>query len=97
MHGVQGKLVILVALACVSLLAIHTTAGAGHVAGDCGIVSQGSRDYRVKKMKMSCEKARKGAKRYLRTGKPRRGFDCAPTGEGFYCQDPPKAYWAVRL
>jgi hypothetical protein len=47
---------------------------------------------------MSCKKARKGAKLYLRTGDARSGFDCAPTeGGGFYCQDPPKAYWTTRL
>jgi hypothetical protein len=73
-------------------------AEAGHDARNCGILSKGSHDYRVRSMKMKCKQARKGAKLYLRTGEARAGFDCAPTaGNSFYCQNPPKAYWATRL
>jgi hypothetical protein len=88
-----------IAIAVVTASSIGVpSAQAGHDARNCGIVSKGAHDYRVHSMQMSCKKARKGAKRYLRTGKPRAGFDCAPTaGNSFYCQKPPKAYWAERL
>lgn len=50
-------------------------ASAGH-GKNCGIVTKGSRNYRVWAQQMRCGRARKGAKRYLRRGKPLRGFTC---------------------
>ena len=75
---------------------------AGHDSKNCGLISKGSHDYRVQAGYMACKKARRASKRYLRTGQPRPGFDCAPTGEhGFYCQDngqdPIPFYSAIRL
>jgi hypothetical protein len=75
---------------------------AGHESKKCGLIAKGSHDYRVHAAYMSCKKARRGSTRYLRTGTPRPGFDCAPTeNQSFYCQnprkDPTKAYWAIRL
>jgi hypothetical protein len=85
-------------LAC-SLAAVGPSpASAGHSSKNCGVLSQGSTDYRVHALKLKCKVARKGAAKYLRSGAVRAGYDCAPTdGGGFYCQDPPKAYWAVPL
>ena len=98
MRGVLGILATVAVLAC-SLFAIAPgDATAGHTSKNCGIVSKGSHDYRVRAMHVPCKGARRSSLRYLRKEKPRRGFDCAPTaGHSFYCQKPPKAYWAIRL
>jgi hypothetical protein len=98
MRGLLGILAILAILACSLSAGPPELALAGHQGKDCGIVSQGSQDYRVRALAMPCRQARRGSVRYLRTQEPRAGFDCAPTaGDNFYCQKPPKAYWAIRL
>ena len=85
-------------LACSIACLVPGVANAGHSGKDCGIVSRGSKDYRVHAMHVKCKAARKASKKYLRSGEPRSGFDCAPTeGGSFYCQNPPKAYWGIRL
>ena len=89
--------VAIAALACAAALG-PDAASAGHNSRDCGIVSRGSNDYRVHAMHLKCKVARKASAKYLRSGEARSGFDCAPTAGGsFYCQDPPKAYWGIRL
>lgn len=76
----------------------HGAASASHNSKDCGVLSSGSSDYRVHALKLKCKVARKASAKYLRSGTPRAGYDCAPTeGDNFYCQDPPKAYWVIRL
>ncbi len=72
---------------------------AGHQGKDCGIVSKGSRDYRVRAQQLKCGKARKGAKRYLKGGKSLSGFGCdEPDGRiEFFCKSGNKVYWALRL
>jgi hypothetical protein len=98
MRGVVAKLLSVAVLACGLGAVPAGPAVAGHVSKDCGIISKGSHDYRVHASHMKCKQARKSSVRYLRSGEPRAGFDCAPTaGNSFYCQDPPKAYWAIRL
>ena len=74
-------------------------AAAGHSGRDCGIVSEGPRDYRVRAQKLECEKARRGSKRYLRSGEPLSGFSCdEPDGRiEFFCKRASKVYWALRL
>ena len=84
-------------LGCAIAWVSPTTANAGHASKNCGIVSSGSSDYRVHALKLKCKVARKGTAKYVRTEAPRAGYDCAPTEDGFYCQDPPKAYWGIRL
>ncbi len=84
-------------LACSIALVGPGAATAGHNSKNCGIVSSGSSDYRVHASKLKCKVARKGTKKYLRSATARSGYDCAPTEDGFYCQKPPKAYWATRL
>ncbi len=88
----------IVALACSIGCVLPGVASAGHNSKNCGIVSRGASDYRVRAMHLKCKVARKGSVKYLRSGEPRTGFDCAPTAAGsFYCQNPPKAYWGIRL
>lgn len=85
-------------LACLIVGGVPGVASAGHGGRDCGVVSRGSKDYRINAMHMKCKAARKGSVKYLRSKEPRSGFDCAPTaGSSFYCQNPPKAYWGVQL
>jgi hypothetical protein len=89
---------IAIALACLTAFSSADPAAAGHAGKNCGIVSVGSGDHRVRALKLKCKVARKSSVRYLRSERPRRGFDCAPTqGGNFYCQKGPKAYWATRL
>lgn len=72
-------------------------AEAGHQGKNCGVISVANHDYRVHATSMRCKTARRASAKYLRRGQSRPGFDCAPTGgHSFYCQDPPKAYWAIR-
>ena len=88
----------IVVLACAIGWVSPGLASASHNSKDCGVVSRGANDYRVRAMKLKCKVARKGSVKYLRSEEPRAGFDCAPTSGGsFYCQDPPKAYWGIRL
>ena len=90
-------------LATASLAAAVTTltstvAEAGHEGKKCGVISVKSHDYRVHASSLRCRTARRASVKYLRDGQQKPGFDCAPTGaNSFYCQDPPKAYWAIRL
>ena len=86
------------ALVVATLLGASNVAVAGHAGKNCGILSVGSNDYRARALAMKCKPARRASLRYLRKGEARAGFDCAPTqGGSFYCQDGPRAYWAVRL
>ena len=66
---------------------------------DCGIVSKGRRDYRVLGQRMRCGRARKGAKLYLREGRPLRGFSCNGDAGAyeFICGSGGKTYRAKRL
>lgn len=74
-------------------------AAAGHQGKNCGIMSKGARDYRVRAQQLDCDKARRGAKRYLRREEALTGFDCdEPAGRiEFFCKSGAKVYWAVRL
>ena len=98
MRGGFGIKAAIAVVACVGAWSGPSVASAGHASKDCGIVSRGSVDYRVRAIKLKCKVARKGSVKYLRSGEPRAGYDCAETeGNSFYCQDPPKAYWGIRL
>ena len=98
MRGALGICAAVLLLACACAVSLPGPATAGHNSKDCGIVSQGTTDYRVHALRLKCKVARKGTAKYLRTQEPRSGYDCAPTeGGSFYCQDPPKAYWGIRL
>ena len=83
----------------VAAIGLPGPAGAGHAAQNCGIVSDGPRDYRVRAQQLSCEKAIRGAKRYLRSGDSLDGYSCAkPDGRiEFFCKNGSKVYLAVRL
>ena len=72
---------------------------AGHEGRECGILSHGPRDYRVRAQNLSCDKARRGSKRYLRSGESLTGFSCEePDGRiEFFCKKGTKVYWALRL
>jgi hypothetical protein len=74
-------------------------AAAVHGGKSCGIVTKKSHDYRVRAQKLECDKAMRGAKRYLRKGKALDGFSCGePDGRTeFFCKNGTKVYWAVRL
>ncbi|HEX2127805.1 MAG TPA: hypothetical protein VHF58_01155 [Solirubrobacterales bacterium] len=74
-------------------------AAAGHQGKNCGIVTDGPRDYRVRSQNLDCAKARRGAKRYLRTRDALDGFACdRPAGRiQFFCKSGTRVYWAVRL
>ena len=74
-------------------------AAAGHEGVNCGILADGARDYRVRSQNLSCDKARRGAKRYLRSGEALTGFSCdRPAGRiEFFCKSGTKVYWGVRL
>ena len=65
----------------------------------CAIVSDGPADYRVRAQSMKCDPAERGAKRFLRKGKPLDGFSCTEADEQtpFFCKRDAQAYWAVRL
>ncbi len=102
MPGSLAVIATVVVLAGATGWPVADTALAGHASKKCGLIAKGSHDYRVHASWMSCKKARRSSVRYLETGKPRPGFDCAPTeNDSFYCQnpsvDPTKAYWATRL
>ena len=85
-------------LACSVAVLAPGAATAGHASKNCGVLSQGSSDYRIHALRLKCKVARKASVQYLRNGQPRSGYDCAPTeGGSFYCQNPPKAYWGIRL
>ena len=74
-------------------------ATAGHAGQNCGIVSKGSRDYRVRAQQLSCKAARSGVLLYLRKHEARPGFKCGPLPGRtlFYCKNGAKVYWAVKL
>jgi hypothetical protein len=98
MRGGLGILMAIAAVVCVLAGAAPEAASAGHNGKNCGILSSGASDYRIHAMRLKCKVARRSSAKYLRSGQARAGFDCAPTAGGsFYCQDPPKAYWGVRL
>jgi hypothetical protein len=85
--------------AAVASLGAPEAASARHQGRDCGIVSKGERDYRVRAQQLSCDKAVRGANRYLRSGSALAGFACDdPAGRiQFFCKSDTKVYWAVRL
>jgi hypothetical protein len=92
------------ALAAVLVAALVAVDGpdravAGHQGTDCGIVSKGSKDYRVRAQQLKCKKARRGAKRYLKGGKALDGYGCdEPAGRiQFFCKSGNKVYWALKL
>jgi len=98
MRRTLGICEIVAVLTCLSPALAPDVATAGHNSKNCGVISHGSADYRIRALKLECKIARTGSIKYLRTEEPRSGFDCAPTeGGSFYCQNPPKAYWGVRL
>lgn len=98
MRGAIGICAACLALACSIAVLMPGPATAGHNSRDCGVLSQGLSDYRIHASRLKCKVARKSSARYLRSGQPRSGYDCAPTeGDSFYCQKPPKAYWGIRL
>jgi hypothetical protein len=97
-------------IAAVSVVALSGAFGLGPIGGgpdealathgkNCGIVSKGSRNYRVLGQRLRCGRARKGARLYLREGRPLRGFSCAgPAGVyEFICGSGGKTYRAKRL
>ena len=94
------RAILVVLCAAGLLLPAPGTAGAGHQGvKKCAIVSKGTRDYRVRAMAMKCDRAERGAKRFLRTGEPLTGFTCTEADERtpFFCKREQQAYWAVRL
>ena len=100
MRGWVSALVTSAALcAAVAAVGEPPVARAGHQAQNCGIISEGSRDYRVRAQNLGCAKAVRGAKRYLRSGEELDGFSCAePAGRiDFFCKNGTKVYLAVRL
>jgi hypothetical protein len=94
--GLAAAVTLAVALAGV---AAPERAAAGHDGRECGIYTKGSRDYRVRSQQLSCDKARRGTKRYLRSGEALTGFNCEePAGRiEFFCKSGTKVYWALRL
>jgi hypothetical protein len=97
MQGRVSIALVAVAVAVAGGAGIPTPASATHKSKNCGLISVGKHDYRVHAKKFRCAPARSASLKYLRQGKPLAGFDCAPTGgHSFYCQKPPKAYWAIR-
>jgi hypothetical protein len=99
MWGWASALAAAVAVLATVAIGQPQPAGAVHASKNCGIVSVGSRDYRVRAQKVECDRALRGAKRYLRKGAGLSGFSCdAPDGRlEFFCKDGTKVYWAVRL
>ena len=86
--------------AVVIALATPAPAPAGHRSKSCGIVTKGSRDYRVKARVMKCRHARKWARVYLRERRPAPRFRCTNPPDRdipFFCFRGSKAYWVVRL
>lgn len=96
---VSALAVVAVLTAAVVSLDGPEAALAGHEGQNCGIVSDGPRDYRVRAQQLGCGKAARGAKRYLRSGDALTGFGCdEPAGRiEFFCKSGNKVYWAVRL
>ena len=96
-----GWVIALVAVATLAVLALGDAepAAAVHSSKNCGIVTAGSRDYRVRAQKVECDTALRGAKRYLREGEALSGFSCdEPDGRlEFFCKNGTRVYWAVRL
>ena len=98
----RGRVTLVSAVALVAGLTgigVPGPASAGHAAQNCGIISDGPRDYRVRAQQIGCEKAVRGAKRYLRSGDELDGYSCAkPDGRiEFFCKNGSKVYLAVRL
>ena len=77
-------------------LSVPEHAAAGHQR-NCGVVSKGSSDWRVRATNMGCRKAKKGARRYLRAGDALPGFVCSRDGGFFFCGKGEKAYTGQRL
>jgi hypothetical protein len=67
----------------------------------CGVITKGSRAYRVYQNNLRCRKARRGVRKYLRGDGPLRGFSCdrSDPNYSFYCRNSSgrKAYAAKRL
>ena len=61
----------IVVLACAIGWVSPGLASASHNSKDCGVVSRGANDYRVRAMKLKCKVARKGSVKYLRSEEPR--------------------------
>ncbi len=75
-------------------------ADAGHVGTKkCAVISRGAADYRVRAVAMKCDPAERGAKRFLRSGRPLAGFTCseAQGATPFLCKRDQQAYWVVLL
>lgn len=66
---------------------------------DCGVVSKGAGDYRVRARVMGCRPARRWIARYLADGSRPSGYSCVnPSGPiRVYCSRGSKSYWATRL
>jgi hypothetical protein len=97
-----GRLFALIAL--LALAATLVAAGSPEPAAatdgkNCGLMSKGSRDYQIVARNMRCKKARRGARLYLREGRPLPGFSCG--GETpeykFICGRGSKTYRAHKL
>jgi hypothetical protein len=58
-------------------------------AGDsrnCGVISKGSSDWRVRTTGgVKCKRGKKGVRRYLREGTPLPGYFCSRNGPLIYC------------
>lgn len=97
----RAKIALAVVAAAGVLLTVPAEAPAPHVSKSCGVISKGSRDYRVKARAVRCRFARRWVKRYFRSRSEARGFNCIRTSGGrapFYCtKGEVKAYWAERL
>ena len=100
--GKRFTAVLIVALAVglgVPVLGGPDPAFAGH-GKNCGIVTKGSKDYRVWGQRMKCKRAKKGARLYLREGRGLRGFSCTDDAGRTYvfiCGSGGKTYRAQRL
>jgi hypothetical protein len=92
---------IAIAIAPVTTLGGAEPASAAHVSKRCGLVSKGSRDYRVRARVITCASARRWVRAYLRNRARPRGWRCVRQRTGrtpFFCtRGPSKAYWAERL
>ena len=94
----RKRLAIVVVMVAAFSLPTAPSAPASH-GKDCGIVSAGSRDYRVSARAMSCRSARKWTGRFLREGSRPRGYTCVnPAGSiRVYCSRASRSYWATRI
>ena len=86
---------VIVALVAVSMLGVAADAPAGH-AKNCGLVTKGTRDYRVRANAVTCDFARTWSKRFLRRSSRPSGWSCSrPSGKiTFYCRRGSKYYYA---